>query len=259
MRNLFLSAAAAVTVALPSAASAQLASPNGALPSGVSVIGGIVADLIGTNGTRLVSQLSASSLYRGFSTSNQNPVAGTASGNPLTIGTQTGFTAGNLLLLGGGLSSASFRFTLYDGDTGAGNFDEDQNTLLVNGATISNWSSVSTIETNSTGGTIGSATLGFLNDQLHTGWFTTTNLTALGTIWSALNTNLSLVFQLQDVDPADNFFDFTQGINSSLIDVGTGPVVQPPTGNAVPEPASLALVIGGAMAMGAAARRRRTA
>ncbi|MCA2996568.1 PEP-CTERM sorting domain-containing protein, partial [Gemmatimonas sp.] len=254
----FLSAAAAVAVALPSTASAQLASPNGALPSGVSVIGGIVADLIGTNGTRLVSQLSASSLYRGFSTTNENPVAGTAAGNPLTIGTQTGFTAGNLLLLGGGLSSASFRFTLYDGDTGAGNFDENDNTLLVNGATIGNWSSVSTSQTNSTGGTIGSATLGFLDDQLHTGWFTTTNLTALGTIWSALNTNLSLVFQLQDVDPADNFFDFTQGINSSLINVGSGPVVQPPS-TAVPEPASLALVIGGAMAMGATARRRRKA
>lgn len=258
MRNLFLSAAAAVAVALPSTASAQLASPNGALPSGVSVIGGIVADLIGTNGTRLVSQLSASSLYRGFSTTNENPVAGTAAGNPLTIGTQTGFTAGNLLLLGGGLSSASFRFTLYDGDTGAGNFDENDNTLLVNGATIGNWSSVSTSQTNSTGGTIGSATLGFLDDQLHTGWFTTTNLTALGTIWSALNTNLNLVFQLQDVDPTDNFFDFTQGINSSLINVGSGPVVQPPS-TAVPEPASLALVIGGAMAMGAAARRRRKA
>lgn len=249
MRNLFLSAAAAVAVALPSTASAQLASPNGALPSGVSVIGGVVADLIGTNGTRLVSQLSASSLFSGS----------TPSSTTFTIGTQTGFTAGNLLLLGGGLSSASFRFTLYDGDTGAGNFDENDNTLLVNGATIGNWSSVSTSQTNSTGGTIGSATLGFLDDQLYTGWFTTTDLTALGTIWSALNTNLSLVFQLQDVDPADNFFDFTQGINSSLIDVGTGPVVQPPTGNAVPEPASLALVIGGAMAMGAAARRRRKA
>ncbi|MFO0229649.1 PEP-CTERM sorting domain-containing protein, partial [Gemmatimonas sp.] len=148
---------------------------------------------------------------------------------------------------------------LYDGDTGAGNFDENDNTLLVNGATIGNWSSVSTSQTNSTGGTIGSATLGFLNNQLHTGWFTTTNLTALGTIWSALNTNLSLVYTYSDVDPGDQFLDFTQGVNSSLINVGTGPVVQPPTGNAVPEPASLALVIGGAMAMGAAARRRRKA
>ncbi|MCZ8011719.1 MAG: PEP-CTERM sorting domain-containing protein [Gemmatimonas sp.] len=249
MRNLFLSAAAAVAVALPSTASAQLASPNGALPSGVSVIGGVVADLIGTNGTRLVSQLSASSLFSGS----------TPSSTTFTIGTQTGFTAGNLLLLGGGLSSASFRFTLYDGDTGAGNFDENDNTLLVNGATIGNWSSVSTSQTNSTGGTIGSATLGFLNNQLHTGWFTTTNLTALGTIWSALNTNLSLVYTYSDVDPGDQFLDFTQGVNSSLINVGTGPVVQPPTGNAVPEPASLALVIGGAMAMGAAARRRRKA
>ncbi|MFN8884764.1 PEP-CTERM sorting domain-containing protein, partial [Gemmatimonas sp.] len=234
---------------LPSTASAQLASPNGALPSGVSVIGGVVADLIGTNGTRLVSQLSASSLFSGS----------TPSSTTFTIGTQTGFTAGNLLLLGGGLSSASFRFTLYDGDTGAGNFDENDNTLLVNGATIGNWSSVSTSQTNSTGGTIGSATLGFLNNQLHTGWFTTTNLTALGTIWSALNTNLSLVYTYSDVDPGDQFLDFTQGVNSSLINVGTGPVVQPPTGNAVPEPASLALVIGGAMAMGAAARRRRKA
>lgn len=257
MRNLVLSAAAAVAVALPSAASAQLASPNGSLPAGVSVIGGVVADLIGTNGTRLVSQLSASSLYRGFSDFNENPIAGTAAGNPLTIGTQTGFDAGNLLLLGGGLQSASFRFTLYDGDTGAGNFDFNDNTLLVNGGNIGNWSAVSTIETSGTGTTIGSATNGFLDNRLHTGWFTTTNLTVLGTIWSTLNTNLTLVFQLQDVDPTDNFYDFTQGINSSLINVGTGPVVQPPAGTAVPEPASLALVIGGAMAMGAAARRRR--
>jgi hypothetical protein len=260
MRNLFLTAAAAVAVALPSAASAQLASPNGALPSGVSVIGGIVADLIGTNGTRLVSQLSATSLYRGFSTFNENPVAGTASGNPLTIGTQTGFDAGNLLLLGGGLQSASFRFTLDDGDTGAGNFDFNLNTLLVNGADVGNWSAVSTVETSESGTIVpGSQTLGFLNNRLHTGWFTTTSLTALGTIWTGLNNNLSLVFQLQDVDPGDNFYDFTQGINSSLINVGSGPTVQPPTGTAVPEPASLALVIGGAMAMGAAARRRRKA
>src|SRR4051812_14081315 len=45
-------------------------SPTGggqALPSGVTEVGGIVLDLVGTNGVRVVSQLPASSLYVGFS------------------------------------------------------------------------------------------------------------------------------------------------------------------------------------------------
>jgi hypothetical protein len=245
MRKVILSAAFAALAVSPNMVSAQLASPSGALPAGVSVIGGVVADLVGTNGNRLVSQLAASQLYEGF-----------ANANPLTIGTQTGFTAGNLMLLGGGLSRASFRFTLYDGDTGFGNFDRNDNTMLVNGQDLGNWGDISTNETTSNGTIIGSATTGFLNERLHTGWFTTTNVAALTGIWTSLNSTNSLVYQLNDVDPFDNYFDFKLGIESSLITVGSGPAVAPPV-NQVPEPASLSLLLAGGAAIAVSARRRR--
>jgi hypothetical protein len=51
----------------------------------------------------------------------------------------------------------------------------------------------------------------------------------------------ALSFGLNDIDPYDNFFDFTQGLDGSLINVGTGPVVQPPV-TSVSEPSSLALL-----------------
>jgi hypothetical protein len=54
-----------------------------------------------------------------------------------------------------------------------------------------------------------------------------------------LNTN-ELIYSLLDVDPYDNYFDFTDGVDGSLIDVGTGPVVTPPS-NPIPEPATMLL------------------
>ncbi|HET6576066.1 MAG TPA: hypothetical protein VFG68_20865, partial [Fimbriiglobus sp.] len=80
---------------------------GGALPSGVTEVGGIVLDIVGANGARVVSQLAASSLHQGF-----------AAVNPLTIGTQTGFTSTVVNALGGGISELAVRITLLDGDTG---------------------------------------------------------------------------------------------------------------------------------------------
>ena len=63
---------------------------KGALPTGITEVGGIVLDLVGANGARVVSQLAASSLFVGFFDDGY-PVA--YRGNPGTIGIQSGFTS----------------------------------------------------------------------------------------------------------------------------------------------------------------------
>ena len=168
-----------------------------ALPGGVTEIGGIVLDMVGTNNVRVVSQLSASSLFSGFS-----------GANPFAIGTQTGFTAGVLAALGGGLQELAIRITLYDGDTAAG------------------------------------------DNVLDTGFFYTNDATTLANVYSSLVSTEQAIYQLNDVDPSDNFFDFTQGLDGSLVDVGAGPEV------VVPEP-GMAIIFGLGIAGLGFARRKR--
>ncbi len=239
--------AGALTAALAAGAAPAFAtaftstSPQGldVTTVGASTVGGVVVHLVGTNNASVVSQLAATSLFVGFADTG-TPLANR--GNPMTIGTQTGFTAAILAGLGGGLQSASFRFSLFDGDTGAGDFDDDDNSLLVNGLNFGDWSTVNAQNTDSTGvaGGAGFSGGGFRDNTLDTGWFTSNNAALLASLFTSLTGTNQLVFQLEDDDAYDNFFDFTQGIDQSLIDVGQGPGVIPPNG--VPEPATLGLL-----------------
>lgn len=245
-----IAAALLVSTAASATPGTETSPTGGALPSGVTRVGGIVADLTGTNGTRLVAQAPASSLFVGFSSEG--------SGNPLLIGTQSGFDAATIAALGGGLSAASFRVTLYDGDSAPGNFDDGTDlSFLIDGTNIGLWSAVSTQQTTSDGITLLSSGTGFGNDILSTGWFSTTNAATLAAIFLGLSDG-SLSYYVNDVDPDDNFYDFTQGVDGGLINVGQGPVITPPGG--VPEPATWAMMLLGFGGIGWAMRRgRRTA
>ena len=257
----YLAAVALGALAFASSAQATtetITSPNGGvLPAGVTEVGGLVVDLIGSNGSRVVAQLAASQMYRGFSDFSENPVPGVATGNPLLFGTQTGFDASIVSALGGGLLSASFRITLYDGDTASGNFDDGDNTFLVNGISIGNWSDVTTYRTSADGLTLISTSTGFGDSILATGFFSLSDAAKLADLFTSLSSG-SLAYTLDDVDPTDNFYDFTQGVDGGLINTGKPPVVTPP-GGAVPEPATWAMMIAGFGIAGAALRRRKVA
>jgi PEP-CTERM motif len=191
---------------------------GGAIPAGATEVGGIVLDLVGTNGVRVVSQLSAASLFSGF-----------ASSEPQTIGTQTGFTPTVYNALGGGISQMAVRITLSDGDTALGDFDYVQNTLVVNGQSIANFSSVPTQETSNDGLTLLSSNPvgGFRDGLLDTGWFYTNNATVLASVFSGITSTQQVVFRLSDLSPGDNFYDFTRGVAGGLINVGAAPNVSP--------------------------------
>lgn len=216
---------------------------GGAIPSGVTAVGGIVADLIGTNGNRIVSQVAASTEFIGNA-----PATST-----FVFGTQSGFNSSVVSQLGGGIASASFRISLYDGDSQPGNFDYNANFLLVNNVNFGNFSSVATNETNGTGTTLISSGNGFGNDILDTGWFSSTDSSVLAALYASLSSG-QMEFRMNDLTPGDQYYDFTQGLDSSVINVGSGPVVTPPTG-ATPEPSTFIML--GTGLIGAAAQLRR--
>jgi VCBS repeat-containing protein len=188
---------------------------GGALPTGVTAVGGFVFDIVGLNGARIVTQLAAGGLFNAYTSATN------------VIGTLNGFTPQVVAAMGGGIAQLSVRLTLWDGDTATGDFDHNQDTLTFNGLTFSNLSGVATQTTTNDGVTAVGTSDGFANDQLSTGWMTNTNQTFLTQFYNSLVSNNKITVGLNDATPGENYLDFTQGVSGGLINVGQPPNVSP--------------------------------
>lgn len=239
----------------------------GLLPTGVSEVGGIVLDLIGANGTRVVSQLSANSLFHGVTEVDAPNI---------TIGVQSGFNTSILSALGGGLKQAAIRFTLYDGDTSRSglewnyakqqyeyiqfdNFDLNDNSLLVNGLNFGNWSAVNAQNTDYQGnaGDYGFSGGGFRAKLLDTAWFSTNDAGLLSDFYNSLVSSGQVTYELHDADPGDQYLDFKRGIAGDLIDVGQDPTIEDP--KSVPEPSfGLGLLGFGVLGVSSLLKRKKS-
>ena len=97
-----------------------------------------------------------------------------------------------------------------------------------------------------------------ISSSLHdTGFFYSNNPAVLAPLFASLSGgSLQIVFELDDIDPGDNFFDFKQGVDGGLVNVGTPPIVTPPTG-AIPEPATVFVWTGLGLIAGCIGLRQR--
>jgi len=185
---------------------------GGALPDGVTAVGGIVLDLVGLNGVRVVVQISADALFSG--------VFSPADGDPSLIGVLGGLSPQVLAQLGGGLSQMAVRLTVEDADTSVGDIDFGVNFLTVNGIQVGSFSTQATHSTTSAGVLLGTAT-GFQNSAISTGWFLVTDSGVLAQVFASMLSGNQASIGLYDRDPYDQGYDFTQGIRGSHFEITT--------------------------------------
>ena len=188
---------------------------GGMLPYAVTPAGGVVVDLIGINGTRIVSEAAPNTLLNSTTTHGLN-----------VIGTQTGFTSTLMGSLGGGISKASIRITLDDGDTGPGEQWAPTDYLAVNGINVALFASVNTTQTDSLGTTITATNMsGFQGSVVDTGFFSLSAAADLAALFTSLQTTGSLSFVMGS--SGGNVVNFTSGVTALLKTTSMAPTIVP--------------------------------
>ncbi|MBL0968338.1 MAG: tandem-95 repeat protein [Brevundimonas sp.] len=194
---------------------------GGDLPSGVTAVGGVVLDLIGLNGVRIVLQLPANQLFSGmWGPDNTTPAPNGALGRIGQIGVVGGLSPQVLAQLGGGLSQMAVRITVDDADTSVGDLDYMNNFLTLNGRDIGNLSTQATQSTSNDGVLRGSAT-GFQNGSISTGWFLVTDSGVLNDVYGSFFNGNQAAFGIRDEDADENGYNFKVGIDGSYFGVTT--------------------------------------
>lgn len=191
------------------------------LPADYPHAGGVAIVMVGANGNSYFQFSNPTGAFQGYQ--NSGTPAGFR-GNPFTINSPINLNCGFSscsTYFGGSISQIYIRFTAQDGDTQSGQFDHNDISLVLNGFTVGNWSTVTTETTSTDGRTSFGFGTGFGNNTLDTGWFSSSDPGLLANVLSTGRTST----QVFDRDPNDNYWDFRIGptlTNPNIVTVAPG-------------------------------------
>ena len=184
---------------------------NGAIPITYPRVGGTMVVLVGANGNIYYQFVNPSTQFQGFQNTG-TPVG--YQGNPFQLGPAQTLNCGPTACttyFGGSIVEGYVRLTARDGDACVGNFDHNDVSFRLNGFHVSSFTGPNTERTNMAG-TVSNGFEPCFRDQgsteTSTAWFDISGNTAL--LNNILTVGSTTPF-VQDVDPNDNYWYFTDG------------------------------------------------
>jgi len=177
------------------------------LPVEYPEAGGVAFVITGDNGNLYYQFSNPNGAFRGF---NNNGRPRAFEGNPFTVNDPLVLDCGFASCadyFGGGIARIDIRFSAWDGDTGPGEFDNNDIFLIINGFNVGSWSGLQTERTNNEGTQSFGLATGFSDGSFNTGWFSSTDPALMSSILTTGQTTT----QVRDNDPNDNYWDFRRG------------------------------------------------
>ena len=184
---------------------------NGAIPITYPRVGGTMVVLVGANGNIYYQFVNPSTQFQGFQNSG-TPVG--YQGNPFQLGPAQTLNCGPTACstyFGGSIVEGYVRLTARDGDACVGDFDHNDVSFRLNGFHVSSFTGPNTERTNMAGTVSNGFEPCFRNQgstETSTAWFDISGNTAL--LNNILTVGSTTPF-VQDVDPNDNYWYFTDG------------------------------------------------